>query len=210
MCRASRAIVVFGLSHSATTVLAYVLSTHPRVRLIADGRHCEVLESDALMQRDWQAIRAVLLKYPEHRLVFKHPWAQENLSFFAEHMREAKYLYCWREMAEVAKSWRKHKGPTPYGPPSRSQAVYRLHRELKERFPEVVKPSGFMVVNHDDLVLKPTETMGRVAAMLRIEPDFDVGIVKPGASWERRLWLGYLHAKDVEVRGSEFEFFTGG
>jgi len=205
---ADRAIVIFGLSHSATTVLTYVLSTHSKIRLIVDGAHREVLESDALVRRDWQMIQAVLLKYPEQYLIFKHPWAQENMSFFAKYMQEATYLYCWREMEDVSKSWRKHGGPTPYGPMEQSWAVHCLHRELKNRFSEVVMPAAFMVVNHDNFVLNPVETMEGIATLLGVEPDFNLEIVKPGKTWDRQFGRSCLHAETVRVRGSKFRFFT--
>jgi hypothetical protein len=184
---AERVIVVLGTSHSGTTVLAYILNTHPQVRLIIDGENPEVLESDILMRRDWQTMQYLLDWFPEDYLVFKHPWAQENTTFFAEHLRDATYLYCWRPFEDVRKSWRRFGGPSPYQGMGCARDVHKLHTALARWFPLVVQPRMYLCLRHNEIVLEPGKTMTRVAEAIGIAPTFDLSIVEPDAHWDKRL-----------------------
>lgn len=103
-----RLIVVFGMAHSGTTILAYLLSQHPEVRLATDGDEAWILENTWLPLEQAEPIQAYLNEHPGRRALLKRPWAcVHNAAFLKREMPNARFIYCYRDFDEIAESWSK-------------------------------------------------------------------------------------------------------
>lgn len=103
-----RLIIILGMAHSGTTILAHVLSQHPDVVLAANGQTAVLLENEWLVNADPGPIQALLQKHSDKRVLLKRPWNEiRQAEWMAQVMPDARYIYCVREFHAIATSWKK-------------------------------------------------------------------------------------------------------
>lgn len=102
-----RLIIILGMAHSGTTILAYVLKQHPDILCCANGNESNILENDYLVSEDTESIQRLLDTYPQ-RILLKRPWSEVwHAGWLRSEMPNARYIYCYRGFREIAASWAK-------------------------------------------------------------------------------------------------------
>ena len=102
-----RLIIVLGMAHSGTTILTYILSSHPDVELHTGGPESWLLENDWLLQKEAKPIEKIL-NSTNKRILLKRPWSEVgDADWFLEEMPNAKFVYCYRDFKDMAISWSK-------------------------------------------------------------------------------------------------------
>jgi hypothetical protein len=102
-----RLIIVLGMAHSGTTILAYVLKMHPDIECHINGPEAWLLENEWLKNKDAEPIQEIL-NNSDKRILLKRPWMEVwNGQWMREEMPDAKFIYCHRDFDAVSVSWTK-------------------------------------------------------------------------------------------------------
>jgi hypothetical protein len=176
-----RLIVVFGMAHSGTTILTYVLNKHPETMLAVDGEKSWILENTWLPLEQGEPIQGFLATYPNKRLLLKRPWNEVwHGDWMRREMPNAKFIYCYRDFDEITKSWSK---PTSFvndmlrsGGIEYQRGYYQFCLEKAEAFARAVP--FFYKLHHPRFVEDPKRVMAEISAWAGLAPfKFDVSQV---------------------------------
>ena len=175
-----RLVIISGMAHSGTTILAYLLAQHPDLFLVVDGWQAPLLESDLLIQQNAYAIQWLLNANPRKRILLKRPWYVRAGIFLLWELPQAKYLYCVRDFPAIATSWRKPTSLVTESLRNRSeqyqQAFYRMSMSRALDFGK--KAPHFRQVAHADLLADPGSVISDIADWLGLAPfQFDTSAV---------------------------------
>ena len=69
-------IIICGMAHSGTTIVAHVIRQHPDFVLFNNGSMAFILENDFLLNANAQKIESLTQK--ENRVILKRPWIENN------------------------------------------------------------------------------------------------------------------------------------
>lgn len=194
--RSERLIVIDGMAHSGTTVLAHVLQQHPGIILCRDGPKRWLLESDMLKQARTGEIASLLAKFPAHRLLVKAPWTIHcHADWVLGEIPEASYLYCLKPPEEMLASWAR---PTAYIESWLRDAVPEEKRRFLDESLRRAEELGkklprFRAVNNADLLRDPAAVIATLVAWLDLPPHrFDLSPVSaaPEKNMKHVLWTG--------------------
>lgn len=182
-----RLIIIGGVAHSGTTILAYVLRQHPSIRCIANGNEAWILENDYLPNERGDLIEKELGRYPHKRLLMKRPW---NFVWHSDWMRteisNAYFLYCSRDFEGISASWSK---PTSLvddrfrnGGVEVQKQHYDFCTERSESFGKTMQ--NFMKIDHKEFVNNPKTMIQNINAWLGL-PNFDYNVSQ--VSFEKNI-----------------------
>jgi hypothetical protein len=187
-----RLIIVLGMAHSGTTILAYVLKQHPQVLCFTDGTEAWLLENTLLLCAQTGSIQQLLNQYPNQRILLKRPWSCiRHADWLEREMPNARYLYCVRPFEEIAQSWAK---PTSFIDDHLRHSGIPHQRNFYRHCLERAMTLGtrvpyFRTVHHPDLVADPTRIMAETATWLKLSPwDFDVSEVSATKNIKDKLY----------------------
>ncbi len=97
-------VIICGMAHSGTTVIAHVLRQHPELTLFKNGSMSYILENDYLLEADERSIEKLL--EGGDRVILKRPWVEYHQTDWLIHnFPDAYYLYCIKEKERTIKSW---------------------------------------------------------------------------------------------------------
>lgn len=176
-----RLIIVVGMAHSGTTILAYLLQQHPDVVCCTDGTEAWILENTWLPLEQAEPIQQLLAKFPDKRLLLKRPWnGVYHGDWMQREMPNARYLYCLRNFEEISKSWLK---PNSFvdsrlrdGGPKYQREFYDMCFKEASAFGSRV--SHFRPMPHEHLLNNPKRVMAMTTMWLGLSPwRFDVSKV---------------------------------
>jgi hypothetical protein len=178
-----RIIVIFGMAHSGTTILAYVMSQHPKIVLHTNGpsHGSVVLESYSLHRRhkyDVKLIQQFVAAHPNNYCLFKQPHSEIAPDWFARVMPDAHYYCMMRPFDEIVHSWNRSRRENHLWlrKPHLQKDVYNLYHKAALEFQEKSGVKHFRIINLPDLRNDPAGVMALVAADLGIDK-FDTSMI---------------------------------
>ena len=84
-------IVISGMAHSGTTILAYILQQHPEIYCFTNGDQACILENDLLLNKQNEAIEFVINSHFPKRILLKRPWTEcKVLEWFSQELPNAR------------------------------------------------------------------------------------------------------------------------
>jgi hypothetical protein len=201
-----RLIIIIGMAHSGTTILAYVLKQHPDVFCFTDGTEAWILENTLLLRARTEAIQQLLNQHPTKRILLKRPWTtMRHADWLEREMPNARYLYCLRPFEEIARSWAK---PTSlvddhlrHGGPTYQRNFYRHCLDRAMSF--ATKVPHFRTVHHPELVAEPKRIVEETATWLGLSGwTFDVSQVSATKNIRDLLYRAHIGWCTVDVSAS--------
>lgn len=103
-----RLIIIGGMAHSGTTILAHVLQQHPSIVLCAGGSEGWILENDWVPTENVGKIQSLLDEFPNKRVMLKRAWCDAiHGRWMTETMPNAKVICCFRNFEDIAASWKR-------------------------------------------------------------------------------------------------------
>jgi hypothetical protein len=175
-----RLIIIVGMAHSGTSILAHVLRQHPSIVCAANGDMAWLLENDWLPNEDTAAIAELLEANPGKRLLLKRPWIEcDHSEWMARELPEARYLYCHRPFADMQASWKKKGSFVP--PRLRWCKTHQrnTYNSALQKADDLAKRVGhFRYHDHNAFVADPNKVIQGTADWLGLPPfAFDLGDV---------------------------------
>jgi hypothetical protein len=176
-----RLIVVVGMAHSGTTILTHVLRQHPEIGLAVNGSEAWILENTWLPLEQADPIQELLTNHTYKRVLLKRPWNSVwHGDWMKQEMPNAKFIYCYRDFEEIAKSWSK---PTSFvderlrnGGVEFQRSFYDMCVEASEAFGRTVP--FYRKVYHPGFVENPKAMMAMIATWAGLTHfNFDVSQV---------------------------------
>ena len=99
-------IVISGMAHSGTTILAYILQQHPEIYCFTNGDQACILENDLLLNKQNETIEFVINSHFPKRILLKRPWTEcKVLDWFSQELPNARFIYCYKAFEDITKSW---------------------------------------------------------------------------------------------------------
>lgn len=175
-----RLIIILGMAHSGTTVIAYTLRQHPNIICCINGTEANLLENDWLLLRQTEPIQTILNNHPEKKVLLKRPWNEiRHPAWMFREMPDAHYIYCFREFNSICKSW------------SKSTSLVDKHVRLgcpeykREFYDEcLLKGQNFcskvnsFIIDNDDFIKDSNKVITDVSKFIGLEQyDFDTSKV---------------------------------
>lgn len=109
-----RLIIITGMPHSGTTILAYILKQHPDILCYTDGNEAWLLENDLLLSENSEDIEKILKQNSDKIILLKRPLSEvKKANWMKNEMPDAKYIYCYKTFDDINLSWTK---PTSFCP----------------------------------------------------------------------------------------------
>jgi len=104
-----RVLIVTGMVHSGTTIVASLLAQHPQVSALTSGRWAWLYETLALCGAHPEETQRLerTLEATEGRVLLKAVWPEITPAWIVEHLPEARVVYCQKPFAQMRASWRK-------------------------------------------------------------------------------------------------------
>lgn len=160
-------IIICGMAHSGTTIVAHILRQHPDFTLFNNGSMSFILENDFLLDANTEKIASLIQK--EKRIVLKRPWVENHRTdWLIENMPESYYIYCIKNKESIIKSW---SAPGSYVNPKFRNSSYEEKSKSYDtcyssamRLKEKVK--NFMIVENEKLISSPRKMFNDINAFL--------------------------------------------
>jgi hypothetical protein len=160
-------IIICGMAHSGTTIVAHVIRQHPDFVLFNNGSMAFILENDFLLNANAQKIESLTQK--ENRVILKRPWIENNhTDWLIENMPNSYYLYCLKDKNSIIKSWSAHNSyvnpkfrKSSHDEKSNSyDTCYSNAMKLKD------KVKNFMTIENEKLIANPIEMFNEINIFL--------------------------------------------
>jgi hypothetical protein len=186
-----RLIVVLGMAHSGTTIVAYILRQHPDVVVAVGGYEGWILENTWLPREESQPIQNLLNENPDKRVLLKRPWNEvHHPEWMHREMPDATFIYCVRPFEAISQSWsrrnsfvdsRLRNGGVHY-----QRLFYQMSLAKGNAFGRTVQ--HFHVIENGSFIAKPAQTMQDIASWVGLAPwEFDVSTVSSDKNIKRIL-----------------------
>lgn len=182
-------IIICGMAHSGTTIVAHILRQHPDFILFNNGSMGFILENDFLLNANAEKIATLAQK--EKRIILKRPWVENNhTDWLIENMPNAYYVYCLKSKESIIKSWSAHNSyvnpkfrNSSYDEKSKSyDTCYASATKLKD------KVKNFMIVENDKLISSPRKMFNDINIFLNAkEFNYDLSDVSSTKSIKSKL-----------------------
>lgn len=163
-------IIICGMAHSGTTIIAFILRQNPDFVLFVNGQQRDVLENDLLMQEDVKGIEEINKK--DKRIILKRPWIESEITdWLIENMPNAYYIYSVKDKEENIKSWSKENAYvlkelkiSSYEEKSKNyDKCYSDAMRLKENV------KNFLIVENEKLIDDPKKIFDEINQFLGVE-----------------------------------------
>ncbi len=182
-------IIICGMAHSGTTIVAHIIRQHPEFKLFNNGSMRHILENDFLLNANAEKIKD--LTKEEKRIILKRPWVESGrVDWLINNMPDAYYLYCLKDKEKIITSWSAKKSfvnpgfrNSSYEEKSKAyDECYRNAMKLKE------KVKKFMIIKNDELLLSPRKMFDDINAFLdATEFSYDLSDVSSTKSIKTKL-----------------------
>lgn len=161
-----RVIVVTGLVHSGTTIVAYLLGQHPEVKLLTSGAYKWMLETTAVGGSGSEIEDA--LRATNRRVMVKVVWPELDLRWLRANLAGCSVLYCRKPFDAMARSWRK--------PTSLAQMEHLTDEEMQDVYNRancdaalLEQHTGrFIVVDHPSILTDAQGTVANICNLLGV------------------------------------------
>ena len=183
-----RAIIVFGMARSGTTVFTHVLGQHHKIHLFHNVYN---YENNFVFNNNWEKMEEVLSQFPSKRVVFKRPWSESLVDFYKEHFPNASYLAMVKPFEMINESWKKSTWTRAIWDHTDEQRKEKYDKHMA--FLDSYRDMNFKLVDYTNFVSEPDRVMDSVCQFLGIlsyrqigkvyKPAFDTSFVKPGGDW---------------------------
>lgn len=172
-----RLIIVFGMSHSGTTLLSHVVQQHPDVLCYTDGPAAHTLENTWLPDERSDLIQQMLCELPKKRILLKKPWSEiKNGQWMINEMTNAKFIYCYKSFEKMLISWKKGNSPLIEQFKDDLKALYEFYYYQAYEFHKLVP--HFYWHSYEDFLVYPTTMIDSLAAWIGLSPwKFNTSVV---------------------------------
>jgi len=185
-------VIICGMAHSGTTIVAHILRQHPDFNLITNGLEKNLLENNFLLCNDIDKIKSLITQ--PYRTILKRPWVEaRHTDWLIKNLPNAYYLYCLKSKDKIFESWSAensnvNKFIRKYSKIEKNK-LYDESLQSAMKLKENVK--NFMIVENDELIINPHKVFRRINKFLNARDfTFDVSDVSATISIKSKLLSG--------------------
>lgn len=164
-------VIICGMAHTGTTVIAHILRQHPGITLVNNGSMAYILENDYLLDADETAIEQLLAH--GDRVLLKRPWVEyHQTDWLIQHFPDAYYIYCLKEKERTIKSW---SAPNSYvSEEFRNRSYDEKSKAYDDCFDSAMRlkdgVNKFISIDNGDVIEKPKEIFSNINHFLGLNP----------------------------------------
>jgi len=185
-----RLIIICGMAHTGTTIIADILRQHPGNVLVKNGAMYWILENDYLLHANTEGICELLSEHKK-RIILKRPWVEHlHTQWLTSQMPDAYYLYCKKDKEKTIKSWSREnsyveselRNDSYEDKSAHYDACYKSAMELRN------KVQKFLVVENEDVIQNPEKAFSDINKFLELpEFDYDLSEVSQSRSIKKKF-----------------------
>lgn len=197
----SRLIIICGMAHTGTTIVADVLRQHPDNLIIKNGAMHWLLENDYLLEADTVGIESLLL-VNKKRIILKRPWVEHlHTEWLISELPNAYYLYCKKNKEKTINSWSR----------SNSYVESELRNStLKEKYDyydDCCRSASklqknverFHIVNNEEVIKNPISVFSGINNFLNQEKfDYDLSEISSSKSIKKKFKTRHKKRKSIK------------
>lgn len=169
-------VIICGMAHTGTTVLAHILRQHPELTLFKNGSEAFILENDILLNADTKALKEILKL--NQRTILKRPWVETNQkNWLTKFLPKSYYIYCIKDKEKTIESW---SSETSFVSDEFRNLSYKKKSEAFDNcFNDAIElkktVKNFLTVNNEEVIKSPQETFLNINYYLNVS-DFEYNL----------------------------------
>lgn len=179
-------IVIMGMAHSGTTIVAHILRQCPDLVLYCSGQQAGLLECQEVAAHiptsgwDWRTLQSknnALYAVDKHLLI-KRPWSESRPTWWVDYFPDSLFIICFRPFSQIKESWT---GPRSMCPSLKNKTEPQLWNYYKKSLKQALSfPLKNYLLEHTRLLNDPDQVLKEVAEFLKIDYVFNISQVGNG------------------------------
>lgn len=189
----SRFVIILGMAHSGTTILAKTLCQCPDVYPIVTGKESELYENQELQSRtrgDANYLKEIAARREEKWMLLKRPWAENDPAFFGREFQNARYVICLKNPEDIYHSWSKETAlVNNYLQKSRTEQIWTYGRWLLHAtaFQWYSNCKNTRILHYDLILNHASHVFSMLSEWLDLGFSFDVSEIQKDVDSKRKL-----------------------
>ena len=149
-------ILICGMAHSGTTILAHLLRQNKCVFNYSSGVAGWVYETEIILNKNKKTLENLLILNSDKKVLLKSPWVEfKRTKWMIENIPNAYYICCLKNFEDIKKSWQRKDSQV-------DQILMNESEEyLKKTYDLSLEKSNFLASNVKNFVFLYHNEIGR-------------------------------------------------